>query len=71
MAIPVADDVEFWAHRATCTRVAANTMLDQSCRDRVLAIADSYGRMARIAEVRLARRAAGARKRFGGSLWPR
>lgn len=64
MTIPVADDVEFWRERAISTRAAAWGMPDQECRDGVLAIADSYERMATMAQARLARHAATARARL-------
>lgn len=65
MAIPVADDVGFWRERAVSARAAASEMADQWCRDGVLAIADSYERMARMAQRRLARQTATTRTRFG------
>lgn len=50
--IPVADDLRLWRERERRTRVAAWDMSDSHCRDSLLAIADSYARMAAMAERR-------------------
>lgn len=56
--IPVADDMLVWRQRARSLRQSAADMADPRHRDGVLAIADSYERMATMAEARIARRAA-------------
>lgn len=64
--IPVADDVALWRQRAAATRNAARQMRDIRCRWAILDVADSYERMAQIAERRLARkRAIGRVSRLG------
>lgn len=57
--IPVADDIARWRQCAARTHAAAAWMSDDRCRLAMLDIAESYERMARLAEQRIARRATG------------
>lgn len=54
--IPIADDIALWRQRAVSARAAAEKMVDTRCRWAVQGIADSYERMAEMAEHRIARR---------------
>lgn len=54
--IPVADDIALWRERAADARNAAQRMGDVRSRCMVLRIAQSYERMAQLAERRLVRR---------------